>query len=356
MNFNDTNITNNRINVISSDDDSEGETVQQILGKGSDLKGQNKSKFEMEQEKLREKISKLEEENLAEKPWQLKGEINAEKRPENSLLEEHLEFDFTARQAPLITEEVTQNLEDIIKQRIKDCIWDDVERKQKPVEKPFEYKQRLLMDQNKGKVSLAKVYEEEYLRKQKDDKVEEENKEHKEIKQALQKLFAQLDALSNFSYTPKPPDSDVKIINNLPAVMVEEVTPATVSDAALLAPEEVSGKLRTDLKADTERDSTDKKRERRHKKKFQRLKHKQLMTKEKTQIGNKYNKLQSLQKLSAAKKGDLSIDFKQDKNKALKSSKSFFAKLNDEIHTQSNNQKKKTKADSSQISSKRLKL
>ena len=46
---------------------------------------------------MNEKIASLEKELLEKKPWQLLGEVTAQKRPENSLLEETLHFDHAVR-------------------------------------------------------------------------------------------------------------------------------------------------------------------------------------------------------------------------------------------------------------------
>ena len=69
---------------------------------------------------LQEHIAEMEAENVAAKSWQMGGEVGGKERPLNSLLEETLEFDHMTRPPPLITDEVTHNLEDIIRQRIID--------------------------------------------------------------------------------------------------------------------------------------------------------------------------------------------------------------------------------------------
>lgn len=169
-----------------------------------------KSSLEMRQQRLLTRIKELEAEAITEKPWQLKGEVSGANRPQNSILEEFVEYDVIARPAPVITEETTIKLEDIIKQRIKNRAWDDVEKKFKPVETPLEYKKQLVMDQQKSKESLSQIYENEYLRQRKALNSEENEKEkekepelHREIKQMLRGLMSKLDALSNYHYTPK---------------------------------------------------------------------------------------------------------------------------------------------------------
>ncbi|NXC65426.1 MPP10 protein, partial [Anhinga anhinga] len=328
--------------TFSLPDDSETEDVTYMQLEKDIDPSEIKSSFEKRQEKMSKKIKTLEEELLEEKPWQLKGEVTGQKRPENSLLEETVLFDHAVRMAPVITEETTLQLEDIIKQRILDEAWDDVVPKEKPKEEAFEYKKRITLDHEKSKLSLAEIYEQEYMKLHQQKTEEEENPEHKEIQEMMDSLFLKLDALCNFHFTPKPPVPEVKIVSNLPAISMEEVAPVAVSDAALLAPEEIKEKNKAgDVKTDAEKTPTDKKRERRKKKLRKRMKlrekekRQKLLEKMKPEQGTKLSKKAAAAKLKRlTKEGKASLLKDEGKDKALKSSQAFFSQLQDQVKMQ----------------------
>ncbi|GAB1862923.1 U3 small nucleolar ribonucleoprotein protein MPP10 [Camponotus japonicus] len=299
-----------------------------------------KSTLEARQDRLLMRIKELEEEAIGEKPWQLKGEVSGPNRPQNSLLEEFVEIDVNIRPAPAITEETTMKLEDIIKQRIKDKAWDDVEKKFKPVETPLEYKKKLILDQEKSKESLSQIYEKEYLQ-QKQKQIDPENNEkkeevsqlHSEIRQMMRSLTSKLDALSNYHYTPKMAKPEIKIISNVPAIRMEEVAPITASDATLLAPEEIKTKPRGDIIAKSERTKTDMKRERRRKKLKQRMKQQAIEKKEKLKalkpgISKKYEDKKERATLFKQITKDRNVTkLDETMHKVAKSSTAFFTQL-----------------------------
>lgn len=323
--------------------DAEDEEIQENLPKSS---------HEIKQERLKKKIARMEESLLENKIWQMKGEIKGDSRPQNSLLEEVLEFESTTRPAPIITENVTFKLEDLIKQRIKDKAYDDVERKVKPSDIQMEYKKQVVLNQEKSKQSLAQVYEKEYIKELEKlnpnagDEEEEEPKEHREIRAELKDLFEKLDLLSNFHYTPRPAQPDLKIITNLPSIAMEEVAPVAVSNATMLAPEEIKGKTKGgNVIGTSERTQTDKNRERRHKKVFQK---------------NKFSKQTNSSKDALLKKVTKSrnVETMNTTGENAKSSSAFFSKLQDEISLSKNTDKKskKRKADKPKHEAKKFKL
>lgn len=78
------------------------------------------STHERRQLALAKQIAELEQEAIGPKDWTLLGEASSRARPENSLLEEHLDFEQIGKVVPVVTEETVKSLEDIIKARIID--------------------------------------------------------------------------------------------------------------------------------------------------------------------------------------------------------------------------------------------
>ncbi|KAK9119748.1 hypothetical protein Scep_017841 [Stephania cephalantha] len=203
----------------NEDDESENGSDEGLTGDDANL-GQPEegtlSTHEKHLKKLRLKIEQMEKANLEPKTWTMQGEVTAAKRPKNSALEVDLDFEHNVRPAPVITEEVTTSLENLIKSRILDGHFDDVQRLPSlPSKGPREKKE---LDENKSKKGLAEIYEASLL---------------------FKKICLKLDALSHFHFTPKPIVEDMSIQSNIPALAMEEIAPMAVSDAAMLAPEEV---------------------------------------------------------------------------------------------------------------------
>ena len=311
-----------------------------------------KSSHEKAQERLTRKISKMEEAAVGDKTWQMGGEVTAPVRPENSLLSEHLEYDTAAKQAPVVTEEVSRKLEDIILQRIKDKAWDDVERKVKPVEDPYEFKKKLVLEQEKSKLSLAQIYEEEFLKVAEqttemkpsvgllDKEKEETPAEVEEIKVLMNSLFRKLDSLSHLHFTPKQKSAELKVVRNIPSIAMEEVAPVAVANSELLAPAEVVDIKKGELVDDREKTKTDRKREKREKKAKLKAKIKDKERKEKLVaklnpgLVNKHSKEKALRQLEEAEKQGHVINLnKKKKSTSVKTSKSFFTNLQDEVKT-----------------------
>ena len=230
------------------DDDDENEISQGIeYPESPDEDAQNNSRHTKESAKLLKQTKLLENELLAEKPWQMSGESKSSSRPVNSLLEATPEFQYATKMAPTITVEQTASLEEVIKQRVLSEEWDDVVPRELPDVGWYRSRGELPeVSQEKSKLGLGELYEREYLKKAVGydvDAVEKQTEEEvakNEMRQLFANLCSKLDALSNYQFAPRPvaDEADVRPVTT-PAIAMEEVLPLHVSDARGVAAEEI---------------------------------------------------------------------------------------------------------------------
>jgi len=136
------------------------------------------------------------------------GEAASRQRPQNSLLEEDLEFDRVMKAVPVTTEESIKTLEEKIKARILENEFDDVVRIRPLEDKPFLPSKFLELQDTKSKQSLAQIYENDYVASQAgghvvDDRDGKLKKEHDEITAMWENICGKLDALCNAHFVPK---------------------------------------------------------------------------------------------------------------------------------------------------------
>jgi len=258
------------------EDVEEGDEDGEITGEeaedeeGHKAPGKGKSLYEMDRrlQTLEAEVEKLEEEQLNEKSWEMKGEVNSRQRPLNSLLESSLDQPmtmFAARRAEDASaggeNEGDEALEDapgaddlvkksgfdvdaMIRQRIWDETFDDVVRKAElpPSQRPQLAEQDGVEALNfeKSRIGLGDVYAKQYeaeLLGHKTDAEKEVDKEKAEAKKLFAKLMYKLDLLSNAHFTPRPPMLGEQH-SKVASLKMEETIPLMVSDATLQAPEE----------------------------------------------------------------------------------------------------------------------
>lgn len=201
---------------------------------------ENLSTFEKQQRSIQKEIELLEQEAIAEKKWALKGESKAKDRPEDALLEEDLEFERTSKPVPIITNEVTESLEDLIRRRILHFDFDELQRRVITENNAFKPSSSYELSEQKSQKSLAQIYEDQYSSVDSSSKAGEElTKQHEEISQLFQSLNHKLDALSSAHFIPKPHQKDLEVKVQTAALSMEDAQPLAVSTESTMAPQEV---------------------------------------------------------------------------------------------------------------------
>lgn len=241
-------------------DVSQGENASDSQSDGQfDGEPSARSNHQRRQAALAAEIRKLEAANVAKRDWTLSGEARAADRPINSLLEEDLDFERAGKPIPVITNEVSEDIEALIKRRIVAREFDEVLRRRPDnlatgdsVRRgPFE------LDDTKPQQSLAEIYEAEHLKTADPGYVDPDHAKLKEQHEAIEALWkkvsAELDGLSSLHFKPGPPEAVITVIRDVPAITMEDAWPSAGGDAggaSMLAPQEVykvgEGRIRDD--------------------------------------------------------------------------------------------------------------
>ena len=214
---------------------------------------ERRSSHQKRQAALAAEIRRLEAAAIQKRDWTLSGEARAADRPLNSLLEEDLEFERVGKPVPVITQEVSEDIESLIKRRILAREFDEVIRR-RPGNlatgggKDGQRRGMFELSDAKPEQSLAEIYETEHLQRvdpdghptKADQKLEAE---HKKIEAMWKDVSAKLDALSSWHYRPKPPSAEVTVVADVPAISMEDARPAGVGGdvgaESMLAPQEI---------------------------------------------------------------------------------------------------------------------
>ena len=208
------------------------------------------STHQKRQAALSAQIRQLEAANVAKRDWTLSGEARAAERPLNSLLEEDLEFERIGKPVVVVTKEVSEDIEALIKRRILAREFDEVVRRRPGSEPVVARRGRIELEDTQDKRGLAEIYEEEHLKRvdptghgdKRDEKV---RRQHEEIERLWRDVSGKLDALSSWHYKPKPPEVNVHVVSDVPAVRMEDARPNGVGgvgelgSGSMLAPQEV---------------------------------------------------------------------------------------------------------------------
>lgn len=240
------------------DEDLEDETARRFAGDlfedadedDEQAQGSKLSAHEKRLANLQKEIARLESENVGAKDWTLSGEASSRARPKDSLLEEDLDFEQSAKATPTITIESTESLEALIKRRILENQFDDVVPRRAIAQ--AEYKADYELSDKKSGKSLAEEYENDFqlantsagggdAPEYKGESQIRLEKDRAEVEDLMDDVFNRLDALSNAHFIPKAPKMRITTLSNAPALNVQEGLPTSTSslETSQLAPQEV---------------------------------------------------------------------------------------------------------------------
>jgi len=290
-------------------------------------------------------IKEIEEKMISKKEWSTKGEVLGKERPKDSLLTKAMDFEVGLKAPPIPDREYTDKLENMIKQRILDDLFDD------PIKKNIinlnEEKKADNDELNfeKSKKGLGEIYEEKYLGNEKtENKVDEIKKECDDL---CNKLFDIFKSMTNGSATPYglkgKKEQDINI-TNIPAIQIEDIgnfisdnKEKIKSGKELYNPNKIRRKNKEEMTSDELRNIHNKKK-RNIKSRIHKKENKKKMEELTQMLGSKF---------------EAKIRMKQEKNKRIEKidktqgkeykSGKFFGKINEMAEKEEEKKKKNNK-------------
>lgn len=235
-----------RRELFENESEMEEEKERDELDESGNLQTE-RSTHEKQRARIADEIRRLEAANVAKKDWTLAGEARAVERPVNSLIEEDLDFERVGKPVPVVTNETTEDIEELVKRRILAKEFDEVIRRRPGVSDTHGPRgSRYELEDTKPQQSLAEIYEADHLRatdpNYMDSKDRKVMREHSDVTQLWQEVSVQLDTLSNWHYKPKVPQASINVVTDTPTIMMEEARPTAGSTAdgpSALAPQEI---------------------------------------------------------------------------------------------------------------------
>ena len=290
-------------------------------------------------------IKEIEEKMITKKEWSTRGEVLGKERPKDSLLTKAMDFEVGLKAPPIPDREYTDKLENMIKQRILDDLFDD------PIKKNIinlnEEKKADNDELNfeKSKKGLGEIYEEKYLGNEKtENKVDEIKKECDDL---CNKLFDIFKSMTNGSATPYglkgKKEQDINI-TNIPAIQIEDIgnfisdnKEKIKSGKELYNPNKIRRKNKEEMTSDELRNIHNKKK-RNIKSRIHKKENKKKMEELTQMLGSKF---------------EAKIRMKQEKNKRIEKrdktqgkeykSGKFFGKINEMAEKEEEKKKKNNK-------------
>ena len=313
--------------------------------KNSKLGEDNTSNSDVDENEIFSQIKKIEEKMISnKKDWSTKGEILGKERPKDSLLTKAMDFEVGLKAPPIPDREFTDKLENMIKQRIIDDIFDD------PIKKDFinlneQKKAENELDFEKSKKGLGEIYEEKYLGNENtESKVDEIKKDCDDLCNQLFDIFKQMTNGTSTPYGLKGKKEDLINITNIPAIQIEDKGNFVSDNTEKIK----SGKEMLNIK----------KLRTKNKEEMTSEELKNIHNKKKRNIKNRIHKKENKKKLEElttmlGSKFEAKIKMKQEKNKKLEKmdksqgkeykSGNFFGKINDMVVKDEEKKKKNNK-------------